>query len=137
MPVGRYFIFVGGFLLALLFLVDWCFPSVPGVSPQETSSIDRPAIRIKSTYKWPEKVVIDTNLPTIIPSMAAVVAAAEPVTTGTVASPQLEAFAELKPPAPQVAKHHPPARPMRRIARATRTTRVAAYPAMPTWPPGW
>lgn len=48
MPVARYFLFVGGVLLALLFLSDAYAPKLPVVSATETSvdRVDRSVIRI-------------------------------------------------------------------------------------------
>ncbi|HZC97170.1 MAG TPA: hypothetical protein VE267_13765, partial [Bradyrhizobium sp.] len=65
MPIGRYIAWVGATLLALLFAADWYLPKSlpePPVDP-----IDRPVIRIASVQKPPERVVIDTSQPTIVP----------------------------------------------------------------------
>src|ERR1700730_16545796 len=65
MPVGRYIAWVGTSLLALLFMADWCLPkSLPEPSGD---AIDRPVIRIASIQRPPERIVIDTNQPTIVP----------------------------------------------------------------------
>ncbi len=123
-------------LLAMLFWVGWYFPVTSGSSLQESSSIDRSGIRIRSAQKWPEKIVIDTNLPTIIPPPASATAAAETATSAPVAPPR-EAFVQMKPLAPKIAQHHARARPKRRIVRVIPGTRVAAYPIMPAWSPNW
>lgn len=82
MPVLRYFIFVGAGLLALLFAVDLVLPQQPGVQPAVVASTgDVPLIRIHSERKLPERVVLDTSQPTIVPSTvktAAVVAPQQP-----------------------------------------------------------
>ena len=65
MPIARYFIFVGGTLAALLFIVDWCLPTPPAMFADQQLAIDRAIIRIKSARKWPEEVVLDTSQPTI------------------------------------------------------------------------
>ncbi|QOZ29911.1 hypothetical protein [Bradyrhizobium sp. CCBAU 51753] len=80
MPVARYFMFVGGVLLALLFAFDAFTPkeSVVGSAIQSAGGIDKSTVRIKSTQKLPELVVYDTNLPTIVPSQVNAVAAAAP-----------------------------------------------------------
>jgi hypothetical protein len=70
MPVARYFLFVGGALLALLFVLDAVLPKVPVAASTEASA-DRSTIRIHSDRKWPERVVFDTSLPTIIPATTA------------------------------------------------------------------
>jgi hypothetical protein len=62
MPVLRYFVFVGGALLALLFVCDAIFPQVPLPATLNSGS-DLPAVRIRSERRWPERVVIDTTVP--------------------------------------------------------------------------
>jgi hypothetical protein len=70
MPVGRYIAWVGTSLLALLFMADWCLPkSLPEPSGD---AINRPVIRIASIQRPPERIVIDTNQPTIVPPPALV-----------------------------------------------------------------
>ena len=71
MPVARYFFFVGGALLALLFVVNAALPALPAAdSPQLAASTDRSVIRIHSDRKWPERIVFDTTRPTIAPDPA-------------------------------------------------------------------
>jgi hypothetical protein len=65
MPLMRYFGFVGSALLLLLFGLNWYLPP-PVVGPVRAST-DKPVIRIGSIEKLPERVVIDTSLPTIVP----------------------------------------------------------------------
>ena len=65
MPLMRYFGFVGSALLLLLFGLDWYLPQ-PVVEPVRAVT-DKPVIRISSIEKLPERVVIDTSLPTIVP----------------------------------------------------------------------
>jgi type IV secretory pathway VirB10-like protein len=66
MPVLRYFVFVGGALLALLLVCNAVFSQGPlPAAPQsvsEKSSSDLPMVRIKSERKWPERVVFDTTV---------------------------------------------------------------------------
>lgn len=64
MPLMKYFGFVGSALVLLLIGISWCFPQ-----PAEPLSDgnDRPAIRIASAEQLPERIVIDTSLPTIVP----------------------------------------------------------------------
>lgn len=66
MPVMRYFGFVGSALLLLLFGFNWFLPQP--VSEPLHADTDRPVILISSVEKLPERVVIDTSLPTIVPS---------------------------------------------------------------------
>ena len=78
MPVARYFMFVGGTLLALLFLIDAFAPSQTVVASHAAPSIDRNVVRIRSDAKLPERVVYDTSLPTIVPPASKVQVAAAP-----------------------------------------------------------
>ena len=70
MPVARYFLFVGVALLTLLFAVDAYLPKMPATEVP-TAAADLSVIRIHSAQKWPERVVIDTTLPTITPPATA------------------------------------------------------------------
>ncbi|MHC4054986.1 hypothetical protein [Bradyrhizobium sp. 25ACV] len=82
MPIFRYFTFVGGALLALLFAVNFAFPAAPVAQAVATVSNDQPLIRIRSDRHLPERVVLDTSQPTIVaPAVktAAVVAPQPPV----------------------------------------------------------
>ena len=94
MPVARYFLFVGGVLLALLLAIDAFMPQQAIVTSQAASSIDKTVVRIRSDQKPPERVVYDTSLPTIVPPQAvtaqAVVPAAAP------ASPVADATAQAR-----------------------------------------
>lgn len=79
MPVARYFLFVGGALLALLFAIDAYVPQQAALATHAAPSIDRNVVRIHSDQKPLERVVYDTSLPTIVPPVAKVqVAAAAP-----------------------------------------------------------
>jgi hypothetical protein len=100
MPLARYFLFVGGALLALLFISDAYFPKLP-VADRAVSGFDRVTIRIHSDRKWPERVVFDTSRPTIVPAPAAAAQASVPA-PATVADVSARArvrdsFAQLQP----------------------------------------
>lgn len=139
MPLGRYFIFVGSLLVALLFLADWVWPSSPPAPAQQVASealTDDLSLSIRSRQKWPDKVVLDTSMPTIVPPPAPVASAEVPPPPPVNASP-LEARAELKPtvqPAP------PPKRQARvvhrRAPRAAPSAWAAANPAR-EWSWNW
>ena len=75
MPVARYFLFVGGMLLALLFALDAFAPQQMVVADNTAPSINKTVARIRSDQKWPERVVYDTSLPTIVPPATQIVAA--------------------------------------------------------------
>jgi hypothetical protein len=78
MPVARYFLFVGGVLLALLFALDAFVPQQVAVASNAASSIDKTVVRIRSDQKPPERVVYDTSLPTIVPPAVKTQIAAAP-----------------------------------------------------------
>jgi hypothetical protein len=65
MPLARYLLFVGGVLLALLFISD---PFLPKLPVADWSNSHSAIIRIHSDQKWPGRVVYDTSLPTLIPA---------------------------------------------------------------------
>ena len=101
MPVLRYFLCVGGVLLALLFVSDAWLPKMPVA---ERADANLPVIRIHSERKWPQRIVFDTSrlvaapAPTAVALPAAVAALSAKVRVR-------EAFAQL--PAPE-AQRQPP-----------------------------
>jgi hypothetical protein len=123
MPLARYFLFVGGVLLALLFVVDAALPTLPVTDANRTDTgVNKSIIRIHSDRKWPERVVFDTSLPTIVPAQTvkaeAVVPAPPPPTIVADASAKArvrEAFAQLVPPEPK--KPEPNLQRKRKIAK--------------------
>lgn len=99
MPLIRYFCYVGGILLALLFISDAYFPKLPDTNSADTVSY---IIRIHSDRKWPERIVYDTSHPAIthaIPAQIANIAASAPapVTIASATARVREAFAQLRP----------------------------------------
>jgi hypothetical protein len=67
MPLIKYFGFVGSALVLLLIGSGWCFPRPSSEPPEPPGGVtDRPAIRIASAERLPERVIIDTSLPTIV-----------------------------------------------------------------------
>jgi hypothetical protein len=98
MPIARYFFFVGGVLLALLFISDAVLPSLPVA---DRAVADLPLIRIHTDRKWPERVVFDTSIRTVAPVQIANAQAGVPA-PATVADVSAkvrvrEAFAQLQP----------------------------------------
>jgi hypothetical protein len=79
MPLLRYFIFVGGSLLALLLVVNATLPAEP-LQETPTSGSDLPPVRIHSDRKLPDRVVFDTSavLPGQTQAATVVVAQAKP-----------------------------------------------------------
>jgi predicted transglutaminase-like cysteine proteinase len=65
-PLRDYFLWVGGALLALLFVADSLLPAPPPSKFTE-SHFTRPPIRISSDLKGPEAVVIETSQPNLLP----------------------------------------------------------------------
>jgi hypothetical protein len=132
MPVARYFLVVGGVLLALLFVLDAVVPKAPVAASTEASA-DKSVIRIHSDRKWPERVVFDTSLPTIIPlttakaDAAAVSPAPAQVAEVSAKVRVRDAFAQL----PFDPKTEPKLQPKRKIAKrhvAPPTVLVAQQP---------
>lgn len=74
MPIGRYMAWVGASLLTLLFVANWFQPQ--SLAEPTADEINRPVIRIASMQQPPERIVIDTNLPTIVPPPTPVAEAA-------------------------------------------------------------
>ena len=86
MPVARYFLYVGGVLIALLFAVAALVP--PEAAVHSAPGIDRSTVRIHSDQKLPERVVYDTALPTIVPAAKVQTAAAPAPASGPDVSAQ-------------------------------------------------
>ena len=93
MPIMRYFMFVGGTLLALLLICDAVLPNVPLPSIFNSGS-DLPPVRIRSERKWPERIVMDTSIPSSV--MVAKVETASPTAVDG-AGRVREAFAQMTP----------------------------------------
>jgi hypothetical protein len=131
-PLGRYFFFVGSLLLGMLFISDWYFPKGSSQSFFREARVDKSIIRIKSAHKWPEPIVVDTSLPTIVPPPLPVLAKAP------VINQPREAFAQLNSPLPRASEYPGPVRAKRKVATQARPTRIAAYRATPeALPAGW
>ena len=113
MPVVRYFLFVGGALLALLFIADACFPRLPPV--ENASAVtggalaDLSVIRIHSDRKWPERVEFDTSHPVIIPEPVRIAEAVPPAAAVAAPARPGDAYAQLqasKKPDPKLPPKH-------------------------------
>jgi hypothetical protein len=132
MPLMRYFIFVGGALLALLLIVNAVSP-VTEAARSTAAATDRSVIRIHSDRKWPERVVFDTSRPTTVAAAstpAPVVAEAAPAPPKVAALPLKnevrEAFAQANP------VHAEPKRKRKSVARnyaGPQRFRVAQQPS--------
>jgi len=138
MPLGRYFAFIGSVLLALLFLTDWYLPQ-PAAMPAR-AAVDRSVIRLHSIHKWPERIVIDTSQPTIVPPPAKV-ADTLPASSPPAARAPSEALA-LMAPAPTVAPAITRKSAAKRRTRVVRsgghaTSLAAATEFRPAFPISW
>ena len=96
MPVARYFLFVGGVLLALLIAIDALVPQEAVVASQAAPSVDKTVVRIRSDQKLPERVVYDTSLPTIVPPPAAIAQAIAPSAPAAVTPVSADANAQAR-----------------------------------------
>ena len=65
MPIGRYVAWVGTALLVLLLTANWFLPQT--MAEPTGDEVNKPVIRIASMQQAPERIVIDTSLPTIAP----------------------------------------------------------------------
>jgi hypothetical protein len=129
MPLVRYFFFVGGALLALLFISNAYLPKPPEVVRADA---DLPVIRIHSDRKWPERLVFDTSRPTIVPMQTANAGTGAPA-VATVADLSAkarlrQAFAQLQPPAPTQAQAPVPARAELKLQQKHKVAKRRAAP---------
>ena len=129
MPLARYFLYVGGVLLTLVFILDACLTRLPVM---QSSHVDAPVIRIHSDRKWPERIVFDTSLPTIVPAQAAIaqhgIASPAPVTDVSLKEREREAFALMQ---PSDAKRIQPSDPGKRELRQQRPRKIVKRHAPP------
>jgi len=133
MPLARYFSFVGGVLLALLFILDGYLPKIPA---HEAAPANSPIIRIRSDRKWPERIVFDTSVPAITSARIASggPSIAPPETSGQVSAQvrEREAFAQMQ---PSETKQLQPPNPKKREPKLQRKIRIARKYAPPYFAP--
>lgn len=129
MPLARYFLYVGGVLFTLVFILDACLTEL---AVSERSHVNSPVIRIHSDRKWPERIVFDTALPTIVPAPTAIVenrvAGPAPVTDASAKDREREAFALMQ---PSDAKRLQPSDPGRRELKQHRQRKIVKRHVMP------
>ena len=129
MPLARYFLYVGGVLLTLVFTLDACLTKLPVM---ERVHVNSPIIRIHSERKWPERIVFDTALPTIVPAPTALVedrvAGPAPAADASVKEREREAFALML---PSDAKRLQPSDPDRRELKQQRQRKSVKRHVMP------
>jgi hypothetical protein len=133
MPVLRYFIFVGGALLALLFVADAYAPAQPvAAKANSVVAAENPTLRIRSDRKWPQAIVFDTTQPTIVPPVLKAEATVQAPANVAEISPKArvrETFAQFVPVEPKLEPKQPPRK--RKIVKYTAASRVAQV-AQPT-----
>ena len=142
MPLRRYFLFIGGALLALLLLIDWYLPQ-PALEAAQ-ADVDRSIIRIHSDHRWPSAVVFDTTQPAIAPPPPVQAQAAVEKPPAPERSPRDALALASASEVPAVAAAAPPTRPKHakpraRVARAP-AARVANYEPFgfrPFFQTGW
>jgi hypothetical protein len=135
MPIGRYVAWVGTSLLTLLFMADWYFPK--SLAEGTGDEINRPVIRIASMQQPPERIVIDTSQPTIVPppTLFADATPDEP-------PPPVQSYASIIPRTTitggEKKRSKAIKRQMNEVAKqapSSRTTAVASGPSATTIPP--
>ncbi|WP_275167515.1 hypothetical protein [Bradyrhizobium sp. CSS354] len=104
MPISRYLFYVGGALLAMLFVADAFVPIRPAIHDGVARSS---TIRIHSDLRLPERIVLDTSRPTIMAVDVPKVELAAPPGADLPQTRAREAFARLGP----LDIERPPARP--------------------------
>jgi hypothetical protein len=128
MPLARYFLYVGGVLLTLVFILDACLTKLPVM---ERALVNSPIIRINSVPKWPERIVFDTTLPMIVPAQTAIAEDRVPspaTVTDVVKEREREAFALMQ---PSDAKRLEPSAPGRRELKPQRQRKIVRRHVMP------
>lgn len=129
MPLARYFFYVGGVLLALLFVLDACVPKPPVA---DTANANLTVIRIRSEQKWPERIVFDTSLRTIVPPRIASdqgsIPSAPAATDVSVKARQREALALMQ---ASNTKQSQPSNPKKREPRLQHQVKTAKRHTVP------
>ena len=141
MPLARYFSYVGGALLALLFILD---AYLPKIAIEERAHANSPIIRIHSERKWPERIVFDTGVPAIIPAQIASAELSLPapktITDFSVKTREHEAFAQMQLPDTKLSQ---PSSVKKRDPKLQRKSRIARRYTPPRftsarqWQFGW
>jgi hypothetical protein len=134
-PLGRYFLGIGGVLLALLLFAGWYLPDPPPM-PIYGGPIDSAILHIRSEHKWPQRLQFDTSTPATLPPSPPVVAAMP------TRDPKLDALAQARPSEKQVTEK-PPLTSKPHVATKRRHRgpaeggQFAAYPAPSNWTLNW
>src|SRR3954466_3826896 len=127
MPLARYFLFVGGALMALLFAFDFFSPkAVADIGTQSASAgtVDKATLRIRSEQKWPERIVLDTTQQTIVPKAAQTQQAALP---GPAPAPEITPTARVR----ETFAQFVPVEPKKPEASVQKKRKTAKVPGQP------
>ena len=128
MLLVRYFLFVGGVLLTLVFTLDAWLTEPPVM---ERSQANSSVMRIHSDRKWPERIVFDTTLPAIVPAQTAIVEERVPGPSTVIDARkerEREAFALMQ---PSDAKRLETSAPARRELKPQRQRKTVKRHVMP------
>jgi len=135
MPLFRYFTYVGGALIALLFVASYVFPEPPTVPHRDVA---RPVIRITSDKVGPPRVDFDTRVQSVA-AVAKLAPSALPQAPVRQAEAQL--FSPLPTPAAPVLTPAAPVKPevkneskKTKVARRPDRQPIAAYPQVAAYP---
>jgi len=121
MPIIRYFVFVGGVLVALLFAIDRYLPMPPETG--HAFDPDKTIIRIHSARSLPEKIVFDTQTPNAAPVLTSV----DPIPEAVEHTPGDTLSAMAATPSPLATKNEAP---VRKRAENRLRKKTAAKPSM-------
>ena len=125
MPLARYFLYVGGALLALLFISDPYLPKLPAADWGNSRSA---VIHIHSDQKWPERIDYDTSLLTVPPSQIANIEANVAAPEIVASTTEREAFAQLQP-----SSRYPMSKKANRSCNANARLQRDAPPRLHSW----
>jgi len=142
MPLARYFVFVGGALMALLFAFDFFSPKASADNGIHSAGpVDKTTMRIRSEQKLPERIVFDTTQPTIAAKTAqtqtaqpaqAALPGPEPAPEITAKARVRETFAQFAPVEPK--KPEATVQKKRKVSKAPgQPMHVARYGYFSTW----
>jgi hypothetical protein len=138
MPVTRYLFWVGGVLLALLFVADACLPELPF---RRSAGVPSPVIRVHSERKWPERIVLDTSAPMPHVAVVASPTPTDPVRPTAIIIPDRtrEALAQLQAPTEPQMQAKPPKQPEAHRQQKMAKRHVARPPVRPAhqWQYAW
>lgn len=128
MPIIRYFVFVGGLLLALIFAAERYLPAP--LARADTPEPAKTTIRIRSATPLPEKIVLDTrpraDLAQIAQAEPPLEAPPQPIREAMAAMPAaLPAKTKQEPPAGRSWQSRPQAKRSARLSRRATGPRLA------------